>query len=259
MRLNKVLLLVIALQIPVTGWCQEQRLKLEGVWDGQTFHVDRIKERDDSKDVRKIRVAGAISSISHANRALQIGPARLHWQASQEAAIERMQVGDVVSMDAWQVAPGNFAITSIEPASIGSNDSIELIGALTGFSTSGEWTELLVAGIPAKIPKRLFSNGRLRLQRLGDRRPENQFTTSIGGVRTTIGGEFGLKARARDDRDLDNDVVDGRLDAEVQLKLEAFFEISDSVSAFAEVTAEQSDRYSSSLDHEQSQFDHKRG
>lgn len=259
MRLNRVLLLVIALQIPIVGWCQEQRLKLEGVWDGQTFLVDRIKERNASKDVRKIRVAGAISSISHANRALQIGPARLHWHASQEAAILRMQVGDVVSMDALKTGPGNFAITSIEPASVGSDDSIELIGALTGFSTSGEWTELFVAGIPAKIPKRLFSNGRLRLQRLDDRRPENQFTTSIGGVRTTIGGEFGLKARAREDRDLNNNVSDGRLDAGAQFKLEAFFEISDSVSGFAEIAAEQSNRYNSSLDLEQSQFELKRG
>ena len=259
MRLTKVLLLVLALQMPVTGWCQEQRLKLEGVWDGQTFQVDRIKERNSSKDVRKIRVAGAVSSISYANRAVQIGPARLRWDASQEAIFADMKVGDVVSMDAIQVGPENFAITSIDPTQVASSDSIELIGALTGYSNRDEWTDLFVAGIPARIPKRLFSNGRLRLQRLGDRRPENQFTTSIGGVRTTIGGEFGLKANAREDRDLDNTVTDGRLDAEAELKLEAFFEISDSVSGFAEIAGQQARRYNSTLDLEQSQFELKRG
>lgn len=259
MCLRRILLIAVALQAPAAAWCQDQRLKVEGIWDGRTFQIDRIKERDPSKDVRNIRVVGEVTNISRANRAIQIGPVRMRWQASQETVFSGIEVGDAVRVDAVQGGNETFSITRIEQARLDSRDSLELIGALTGFSTDDEWTDLYLAGIPAKAPRRLFSDGRLRLQRLDDRRPDNQFTTSIGSVRMTIGGEFGLKADADGDRDIDKDESDEQVDSEAQLQLEAFFEFNDGFSGFAEIKAEQSDRYDSSFDRQRSEFDIKRG
>ena len=157
MRFNKGLLVIVALLAPIAGWCSDQRLKVEGTWDGRTFQVDRIKERDPTKDVRKIRVAGTVSNISRANRAVQIGPVRLRWQANQDSIFAELRAGDAISVDAQQVGNETFAVTRIEAAQLDSNDSIELIGALTGFSSDDEWTDIYLAGIPARTRKRLFS------------------------------------------------------------------------------------------------------
>jgi len=237
----------------------DQRLKVDGTWDGQTFNVDRIRQRNPDKDVKRIRISGAVTEISEFDEVIQIGPVRMRWQRSQADAISTVKVGDTIEVDAIQGASSSFTIVAFESTNVDSVDSIELIGALTGYSSDDDWTELRLAGIPARTSRRLFSNGRLALQRLDDRRPDNQFTTNIGNVRTTIGGEIGIKADADGDRDLDNDAADEQLDADVQVQLEAFFEVSDTISGFAELKVEQSQRYEFPLNRTRSEFNVDRG
>lgn len=239
----KYSLAVFALVFSTVSWGIDQRLKVEGVWDGHILQVNRIKLRDPDKDVRRIRVSGAVAKISQAEQWIQIGPVRLDWQESQQETFSSIRVGDSLRVDAIQYGFSTYTILRSEPASLDSEDSIELIGTLNGYQDNGEWAELSLAGIPARTPRRLFRNGRPRLQRLGDRRPDNQLVLQLGKTAVTIGGELEVKGDGDFERDLDHDSEDRQVDLDQEVQLEAFFDINDLLSVFVELKAEQSQRY----------------
>lgn len=213
----------------------EQRLKVEGVWDGETFQVERVKLRNAGKDPARIRISGDVWRMSFAERRLLIGPVSLNWAVSQDADISSVGLGDTLEVDAVRNSFGAFSIVAWKRVELESPDSLELIGAVTGSASDADASELFLAGIPTVTPRRLYSNGRMRLHRQDDRRPADQIVIELGSVRATIGGEVELEAQAEGDHDLDRRADDHVVDAEQQIQLEAFFEIGESVSAFAEL------------------------
>jgi len=221
----------------------DQRLKIEGVWVDDVFHVERIKERDSSKNVRQIRVAGTVWSVSPADRSLRIGPVRLAWLYSQDEEFSTIKTGDVLQVDALQTGPRTFVVLRFERTDLEKQESIEMIGALTGFEQTGDWTNLWLAGISARAPRQLFRNGRMRLRRLDDRRPANQWVFRLGSIETTVGGELEVKSDGEFERDLDKNAEDRQVELQQEAQLEVFFDINDAVSAFAELKLERSDEY----------------
>ena len=249
----------MALLFSTSSWGTDQRLKIEGVWDGDFVQVNRIKQRDPDKDVRRIRVSGSVEEISEADRWLRIGPVRLDWQSSQDEIFSSVRAGDSLQVDAVQYNSSTYMILKSESASLDSYDSIELIGAVTGYQDNGDWAELYLAGIPTRTPRRLFGNGRPRLQRLGDRRPDTQYVVHLGKTAVTLGGELEAKGRGDIDRDLDRDDEDRQVDLDQEIQLEAFVDVNDSVSAFIELKAEQSQRYNTSGQQVRSESQVRRG
>lgn len=215
----------------------------EGIWDGETFHVDRVKLRNAGKNPDRIRLSGAIRHMSFADRRLQIGPVNLNWQVDQDADISNVGLGDALEVNALKNSFGAFSILSWKKVALETPDTLELIGAVTNSSSDGEPNELFLAGIPMSTPRRLYSNGRMRLHRQDDRRPADQMVIEMGSVRVTIGGELELEIESEGDHDLDSRVDDRVIDTEQQVQLEAFFEIGESVSAFAELKVERSQEF----------------
>jgi len=220
-----------------------QRLKVEGTWDGQQIHVERVKLRNPGKDASRIRISGTVRHYSYANRRIKIGPVALNWTADQDTVFSTIGLGDALQVDAQQNPHSAFTVLNWERTTMDHAESIELIGTVTGSRDNGETTELFLAEIPTITPRRLYQNGRMRIRRLDDKRPDEQWVIMLGKVRTTIGGELGFKSKFRDDRDLDAETDARQATAEEQLQLEAFFEIGDDISIFAESKGEYSQDY----------------
>ncbi len=213
----------------------EQRLKLEGRWDGERIVAHEVKERDPNKDASRITLSGRVSAIDHADRQLVIGPATLIWRAQDDGEFDVVEIGSEVEVRARRDPQGTFVITKIEPATLDTDDAIEIIGNVIGSVRRDGLTEISLAGISALSPRSLYHDGRVRLRRLDDRRPDEQFTTSLGPIEITLGGELEFNVEVAGDRDLDSRDDDSRLELETGFQLESAFQITDSVSAYAEL------------------------
>lgn len=258
-NLRSAAIVLIAALVTAPAQATDQRLKVEGVWDDGIFHVQRIKERDPSKNVRQIRITGLVTEVDPEMPGVQIGPVTLVWPTERQQEFAEIREGDVLEVDAIQTSSGEFVVVRNQLTTIDTSDSLELIGALTGYDQQGEWTSLWLAGIAAQAPRRLFRNGRMQLQRLDDRRPENQYVLEMFGVATTIGGELEIKSDGEADRDLSDDDEDREADVEQQAQLEAFFDISERLSAFAELKFERTSRYDIPWERTGTESEFKRG
>lgn len=216
----------------------QQRLKLEGVWQDDKFIVDRVKERDPDKDPRSIKISGQIIAYDGASRTLKIGGGTFHWSVEQDARLAQFEQGAIVELNAKLDASERLVITGLEAATLSSQRSLEIIGAVQSYQLAGQWNQIFIAGMSGHAPRRLYNNGRVRISRLDDRRPDDQFNFQLGETQITVGGELELSIDIEDESDLQSTREDGRLDLEPGFQLEAFIEGPGSVSAFLELKGE---------------------
>jgi len=216
----------------------EQRIKVEGVWEEQRIVVHRVQQRDPGKDAQRIRIAGEIRWMDYGERRMRIGPAELLWSPAEDDFVAAVGLGDSVLADARRLAEQRFQIVYIRREELEADNAIELIGTITGSEVDGAENRIELAGIPTWVPRRLYSNGRIRLQRLDDKRPAEQLTFNVGETAITLGGEFGWTSAIDGDRDLRADDDDDEVETEASIELEAFFEFGDRVSMFVELDSE---------------------
>jgi alginate production protein len=224
----------------------EQRLKVEGTWVDDRLVVTRVEERDPGKDATRVRILGSVRAIDRDAQQFTIGPVTVEWTTAQAALIEELRVGAAVEVDARLVLGWRFQLISLQPEEIESPDHVEMIGSVTGVQRDELAAESRVelAGVPTWVPASLYSNGRIRLRRLDDKRPDQQVRAVLGNVAVTFGGELEFISDYEADRDLDDDEEDDVRSSEQQFQLEAFAEFSDSLSAFAELNGGFSQEFS---------------
>lgn len=237
---NRLRYLPLLLLFPIflTEAIPLQRLKLEGVFQDGQFIVERVKERDPDKDPRAVRISGRISEFDGDARVLKIAGRPLYWRASKDSVVKQFKMGVPVEINAVLDSSGRASISSIEMTTLDVEDAVEIIGFVESSKRSGEWNEISIAGISALTPRRLYNNGRVRISRLDDRRPDDQLNFRIGELQFTIGGEIELGIDIEDEIDLQSSENDGRFDLEPGFQLEAFVEGAGSVSAFFELKGE---------------------
>ena len=234
--------LCFVIALPAFGTV-DQRLKVEGTWDGKRILVERLKLRDPGKDINRIRIVGEVQALDLARRRFMVGPAELVWEAEQDVFVESFRNGAIVQADAHRLVGQRFKLINMEEDELDDGNDIELIGTVTAAQRAGQDNAIELAGISTLIPRRLYSNGRVRRQRLDDKRPAEQFRFSVGTVDVTLGGEVEWVSDAERNRDLNDDEDDDALDAEFGAQLEGYFELKDSVSMFLEVEAEHARDY----------------
>lgn len=241
----------------------EQRLKVEGVWSEDRLTVYKISQRDPSKNPRRIRVTGQILSIDQENRRLRVGPVWMNWRSTEQAQLDGIAAGNTVEIDANLMnALGqnqNFIISRIETGNIDSPDSIEIIGTVTGAQRYRSMNRIDLAGIPTWAPTRLYSNGRARTRRLGDRRPTDQFTIQLGDAELIVGGEVELSSSYEGDQNLDKDDDDDLFSFQEELQVDLFLSLNEGVSAYLELKAELGQEYATPWSRVASDNEFKRG
>jgi hypothetical protein len=215
----------------------EQRLKVTGTWQNERFVVTSVEERDPGKDATRLRVRGRVHTVDRGAQHFSIGPVAIEWSGQQAGLVESLREGDVLEVDARLIAGWRFQLLALRPDDIDSPDAVELIGAVTGIERAPEARESRVelVGIPSWVPVSLYNDGRIRLGRLDDKRPDDQFRAEIGKVAVTLGGELEVVTDYEADRDLDRSADDGVASSEQQFQLETYFELGDSVTAFVEL------------------------
>jgi alginate production protein len=257
------LLGLIGMLIMSPALALEQRLKVEGVWSNERLTVYRISQRDPSKDPRRIRVAGQISHIDRASRKLKIGPVWMGWRADQQAQFDNIAQGSAVEIDAnLKGGLGSspvFFVSRIKSSDLDSPDSVEIIGTVTGTQRYDLVNRIDLSGIPTWAPTRLYSNGRARTRRLGDRRPADQFTIQLGTAELVLGGEIEVSSKYEGNHNLDRDGNDDLLNVQEEVQLDAFLSVNDVVSAYVELKIELGQEFETSLNKVDDDSEFKRG
>lgn len=217
-----------------------ERLKVTGSWDGSTIVATRIQDRDSFKDPRRGRIEGSLSSLEKDEHILRIGPIDLLWteQTRFEGTMpDILKPGDPVEasvelLDSQTLWLRSLTLNTEEMPS----DSIQIIGAVSKEEHVGAGTiELTILGTQFQLKPRFFSAVMLT-SRPDDRRPDEQLTLELAGRPLTIGGEFEIQTRRRDDFALEEEDSETRLD--LQTQLEIFYPVSERIAAFFEVKAE---------------------
>jgi len=240
---KSVLALAVIFACSFSVHAASHRLKMEGMWDGNEFSVKKIKIRDAFKDPKRIRVSGVVSSVNIVSREITIGPIVIRWNASQDTLLSTIKVGQGVEADAESVENPVYFLVRLEIKNIGHPQALEIIGAISRVRKDGTSNQISIAGITARVPIRLYSNGRVLLRRLDDKRPESQLVFHKGQTRLTLGGELGLKSKVKSDYDLNKKTKDDNLKFAKQFQLELFAEFGEKVSAFLELKFENETKY----------------
>ena len=232
-----------------------QRAKVEGVWHDGRILVHKVKERDPNKDPRRLRIAGTITDLDRTARSLTIAGVTLSWPATFDARPE-LASGQAVEIDAYRTDPG-FEIRAMKSVTL-EPDAVEIIGVIERARRRESVNRLSISGIPVDVPLGLYSNGRVRLRRLDDRRPEDQLRVTLGGVDATLGGEVEFSSDVLLRHDLTGD-ADDEAQFETSVDLEAFFELTPSVSAYAELKLSYETEYDIPWVRDEDEFELERG
>ena len=234
-KLNNIALLALLLTSSIPMYGAVQRLKIEGTWTNNLFQIHKVKVRDAFKDPNRIRVTGFIEELDIQSRKLSIGSIVIYWTALEDDSLSALKVGEGVELNATLEDNSAYFLDDVELANLTVPHSLEVIGAVSFEQREGGYSRVSIAGITARVPVKLYSNGKVRLRRLDDKRPADQLTFLVNSTEFTVGGELGLNSSVQTNYDLDQERSDDELEFSQQVQIEIFAESRVNHSAFLEI------------------------
>ena len=215
-----------------------KRLKLTGVWTGEQMRVERVQERDTSKDPQTGIVEGRVDHINLQSRELLIGPLAIEWNEATQfegLAPTELHHAQFLEVKGRITEKGSILAKQIElKEDLEDSQTIQILGTVTAAkSQADDSVNLTVLGISTTVSKEASEPATMLTRKLDDKRPEDQFTLSVFEKPLTIGGE--LEADSSYDKDFefdqDNDDV---LTLELGAELEFLYQLSKNVAFFFE-------------------------
>ncbi|NOU22463.1 MAG: alginate export family protein [Methyloglobulus sp.] len=222
-----------------TAWAgnfDEEWFRIFGYWNGKELRADNIQLRLPEQDLTKGQVSGRIDKIDLHNHTLQIGPFLINWSKDTRFELcqpEQLKVGKTIkvsgtvesnrltsrkiALEATPYAPGSLQVFGLSSVSTERADGIH---------------EFTVLNIPVYTPQNGYNTFKSLVRRQDVRRPDDQFKFNLLGKPVTIGGEYDLNPGFRDNLDLDKIDPDGSMRLDQELKLEAFYPISNFTAVF---------------------------
>lgn len=197
-----------------------------------------IQLRLPEKDLNRGQVSVRIDKIDKLSRTLIIGPVVINW--SDETRFDKITTEQLMEGKTLKVSgsldksSGKFnARNIIQESSPFAPGSLQITGH-SGISTEREdgIHEFFLLGVLINSPQNGFNTFKSLIRRRDVRRPDNQFKFNILGKPVTLGGEYDLNPGYRGDFDLDHHDSDDSVKMDQELKLEAFYLISDFSAVF---------------------------
>jgi alginate production protein len=218
-----------------------QRLKVEGRWTNGALRGTRIQPRDASEDPKRVRISGQVQSVDSQAAKFRIGPIVIDWSASTNW--DGIPAGQLAPQQGVEVRgfildAAHVIATDIASSKESDPNRMELLGAVTDEQRpTGGVTRLTIAGISVDIAKSVSARSSGLVRRADERRPDEQFTTSLRGRPLTIGGAISSKGRFEGNMELRDDADDDDFRFEQELKLEFFYPWREDMLFFLEVKA----------------------
>ena len=210
--------------------------RIFGYWDGSKLRADNIQLRLPEKDPAKGQVSGRIDKIDLQKQTLVIGPFTINWSKDTRFELcdpKRLKIGTTIkasgsiesnrlltrkiSLESTSYAPGSLQVFGLSSVSTERADGIH---------------EFTILNITAYTPQNGYNTFKSLVRRQDVRRPDDQFKFKLLGKPVTIGGEYDLNPNFRDNLDLDKNDPDGSVRLDQELKLEAFYPISNFTAVF---------------------------
>ncbi len=211
--------------------------RIFGKWDGKELRADNIQLRLPDKDPARGQISGRVDSINLKDKILLIGPFAITWTDKTEfdqVTLDQLKEGMTLKVSGSkgqgnQFIPRKIALESTPYAP----GSLQVTG-LSGVSNmrADLEHEFTILNVPVHTPQNGFNTFKLLIRRQDVRRPDDQFKFNLLGKPVTIGGEYDFNPRLRNDFDLDDKSQDANVRIDNELKLEAFYPISNFTAVF---------------------------
>ncbi|MFQ5481564.1 MAG: hypothetical protein ACE5ER_02300, partial [Nitrospinaceae bacterium] len=193
-----------------------------------------IEARDPTKDPNSGLVHGYVDEMDLEAETLKIGAFTITWSKTTEfkkISPELLKPGINIKASGRLVGKNQINASRIKLGSSKlSPGQIQIIGAVAGQKVSAEGkTQVTILGISFFAPKGIKIKTAFLTRRPDDKRPADQLTVPVFGRPLSIGGEFGVTTRWREDFTLGrkrDDVL--RLDQELQIEL--FYQLTEDIS-----------------------------
>jgi alginate production protein len=238
-KIAKPLAIIIIFLAHSNAWAgnfDKEWFRIFGYWNGKELRADNIQLRLPEQDLTKGQVSGRIDKIDLQHHTLQIGPFSINWSKDTRFELckpEQLKVGTTVKVS------GTIESNRLTSRKIALESAPYAPGSLQVFGLSSISTEradgiheFTVLNIPVYTPQNGYNTFKSLIRRQDVRRPDDQFKFNLLGKPVTIGGEYDLNPGFRDNLDLDKNDPDGSMRLDQELKLEAFYPISNFTAVF---------------------------
>jgi|CXWL01.1.fsa_nt_gi hypothetical protein len=219
------------------GNFDKEWFRIFGRWDGDELRADNIQLRLPDKDPTKGQVSGRIDKINYQQHTVLIGPFTINWSNDTQfdhITPDQLKVGMTLKVSGTLAGLNRFIPRRIGlESSPYAPDSLQVTG-LSSPSIERQDGEhaFTVLNIPVHTTQNGYNIFKSLIRRQDVRRPDDQFKFNLLGKPVTIGGEYDLNPAFRDDFDLKRNEQDGSVRLGQELKLEAFYPISNFTAVF---------------------------
>jgi alginate production protein len=236
---NMLAILAISLgnSIAHAGNFDQEWFRIFGYWDGKELRADNIQLRLPEKDKSKGQFSGRIDKVNIKARTMTIGPFSIIW--AENTRFDRVKPEQLMTGMTLRVSGSLSESKEFLPRRISLESSPFAVGSLQIFGISGISNEredgihqFKILNVPIYTPQNGYNTFKSLIRRQDVRRPDDQFKFNLFGKPVTIGGEYDLNPGFRDDFDLDRNDQDESVRMDQELKLEAFYPISDFTAVF---------------------------
>jgi hypothetical protein len=227
--------------------------RIFGRWDGKELRADNIQLRLPDKEPNRGQVSGRIDRVDRQNKALTIGPFKVIYtdktefdhlkpeeiregmtlKVSGKYGEENEFVARKITLESSPFAPGSLQVTGLSSTSTMRPDYEH---------------EFTLLNVPVHTTQNGYNTFKSLIRRQDVRRPDDQFKFDLFGKPVTIGGEYDFNPRLRNNFDLDDTNQDANVRLEHELKLEAFYPISNFTAIFLSFKGGNSSRFNYSSD-----------
>ena len=215
-----------------------KRLKLTGVWTGGKMRVERLQQRDASKDPKTGMVEGRIDNIDFKIKEFNIGPFAIEWNETTQfrgLLATELHREKFLEVKGEITKNGKFLAKNIElKEDLEDSKTIQFLGTVTAEGLQADSSvKLTVLGVSAMVSKEASEPATMLTRKLDDKRPEDQWTISLFNNPLTIGGEVEIDSSYDQDFEFDQD-DDDILAVELGAELEFLYQLSKNVAFFLE-------------------------
>lgn len=232
-----VLVFYLACPNVEAGNFDNEWFRIFGRWDGKELRADNIQLRLPDKGANRGQVSGQIEAVDINAKTLNVGPFQIKW--SEDTVFgglnpESLKVGMTLKISGNIIENNRFFARKIEQESNPfAAYSLQITG-LSGlsFERKDGIHEFKVLNVPVYTPQNGYNILKSLIRRQDVRRPDDQFKVDFLGKPITIGGAYDFNPRLRNNFDLDESEQDANVKIDSELKLEAFYPISDFSAVF---------------------------
>lgn len=227
--------------------------RIFGRWDGNELRADSIQLRLPEKDPGRGQISGQIEKIDIQDRSLTVGPILIHW--TDETVFSGINPSDLKAGVTLKISGGidkdrQFLARKIEKESSPfAPYSLQITGLSSpSFERQDGIHEFKVLNVPVYTAQNGYNILKSLIRRQDVRRPDDQLKVDLFGKPVTLGGAYDFNPKLRNDFDLDDSEQDANVKIDQELKLEAFYPISDFSAVFLSFIGGTSSRFNYSAD-----------